>query len=241
MLVRRIIEQRIAEALAQAQRTGALPAVDIPNAPVERPAEPGARGLRVEPPSASRQAAAHEPVGHRGVRRGPRRGGRRDRERPRGPSRLRQRRLEPGMAPGPGGGDTGGRRGVRQRRRWGGADGPGRVRERQPDWACTRRPRARGRTRQRPRRVACGRRLRRQPRVLRQRHRHADGAVLRVGVRPVRRSAWPRRRTPPRGRLPRRVPGGPGPSACRGFRRPVPDDGAGRRGAGARRRGHRTV
>ena len=239
MLVRQIIEQRIAEALAQAQRTGALPAVDIPNAPVERPQNPEhgdfasslplrlAKPLRMSPLAIAECVAAHVAAdGAIGSARAA----------PPGFVNVAlsrewlQAQVEAIRAAGAefGNVDAGG-----------GAVRPGRVRERQPDRARTRRPRARRRARQRPRRVARGRRLRRQPRVLRQRHRHADGAVLRVGVRPVRRSAGPRRRTHPRGRLSRRVPGGPGPSACRGLRRPVPDDGAGRRCAGAWRRGHR--
>ena len=71
MLVRQIIEQRIAEALAQAQRTGALPAVDIPNAPVERPQNPEhgdfasslplrlAKPLRMSPLAIAECVAAH--------------------------------------------------------------------------------------------------------------------------------------------------------------------------------------
>ena len=71
MLVRQIIEQRIAEALAQAQRTGALPAADIPNAPVERPQNPEhgdfasslplrlAKPLRMSPLAIAECVAAH--------------------------------------------------------------------------------------------------------------------------------------------------------------------------------------
>ena len=71
MLVRQIIEQRIAEALAQAQRTGALPTVDIPNAPVERPQNPEhgdfasslplrlAKPLRMSPLAIAECVAAH--------------------------------------------------------------------------------------------------------------------------------------------------------------------------------------
>ena len=71
MLVRQIIEQRIAEALAQAQRTGALPAADIPNAPVERPQNPEhgdfasslplrlAKLLRMSPLAIAECVAAH--------------------------------------------------------------------------------------------------------------------------------------------------------------------------------------
>ena len=71
MLVRQIIEQRIAEALAQAQRTGALPAVDIPSAPVERPQNPEhgdfasslplrlAKPLRMSPLAIAECVAAH--------------------------------------------------------------------------------------------------------------------------------------------------------------------------------------
>ena len=71
MLVRQIIEQRIAEALAQAQRTGALPAAEIPNAPVERPQNPEhgdfasslplrlAKPLRMSPLAIAECVAAH--------------------------------------------------------------------------------------------------------------------------------------------------------------------------------------